>query len=425
MYVGFAFFCAIQAYALLGRWLQDHKLHAIQIEGRPYVSDFIGFYGSGVLARQCLAQPTKIYDSDTQIELERQLISPVILDAPFSNPNTPVTFVTFLPFSYFNLDGAWIAWGALTSAISVAVLFGIFNRQLKHWFARTAVIVGFLASYATWFSVRLGSTACLLFPMVLSFWHFLWQGRCVATAAVACVVTIKLQYLPFLFAVGLARLGWKFAGTFACMCTALLAICTLVLGWGNIEQFPQAFFANETTQQIVGVHPEKMQNLRGILVLLMGNDSMFIHIVCAAVWLMTAGLVFLLWRRLPNKDYVRFNLLASATTLLMLVSSPHTHIQDYIIAYIPCLMLYLVANRSDTNLDERNKLILKIAAVSFPYISWAMYVLLVELNSCKIQPFAFWAIALAAYTLALFFKGTRQIDLETTTTTTTPTSSTL
>lgn len=197
MYVGFAFFCAIQAYALLGRWLHENKLHALQIEGRPYISDFVSFYGSGILARQCLTQPTKIYDSDTQIELESKLIAPVVIDAPFSNPNTPVTFLTFLPFSLLSLDGAWIAWGALTSAVSLAVLFGTIAGPLKHWFAKTTVVVGFLASYATWFSVRLGSTSCLLFPMVLFFWHSLWEGRCAATAAVPSVATIKLQ--PCLF----------------------------------------------------------------------------------------------------------------------------------------------------------------------------------------------------------------------------------
>ena len=410
MYVLFAFLSVFQLYSLLGRWMLEKQLHAIQIEGRPYISDFVSFYGSGVLARQCLTQPTNIYDSKTQIELESKLTAPIMAEAPFSNPNTPVTFVTFLPLTFFNLDGAWIFWTFITTSASVAVLLATLAAPFKYWFAKLTAVVGFLVNYATWFSIRIGSTSLLLFPMMLSYWHFLWQGRCAATAAIACVATMKLQYAPFLLSVAIARLGWKFAAIWAAICSALLALCTAVLGWNNVSQFPSAILANETTHQIVGVHPEKMQNLRGILVLLTGSDSQPIQIISGAVCLITASVLFFLWKRIEAKDYVRFNLLASATTLLMLLSSPHTHTQDYIIAFIPCLMLYLVADRNDTNINVRHKFILKFAAISFPYASWAMYVYMVELNSCKIQPFAVWALALTAYTLTLFFKGAKQID---------------
>ncbi|MBA3855870.1 MAG: hypothetical protein C0507_03065 [Cyanobacteria bacterium PR.3.49] len=403
LYFGFAFFWALQAFALLGQWMHDKELQARKIDGRPYISDFVSFYGSGVLARQCLTKPTKIYDGPTQIELETKLTAPVVPEAPFSNPNTPVTFVVLLPLSLLTLDGAWITWGLVTLLASIGILLATFVKPLRHWFAKLTAVTAFAASYATWFSIRLGSTSCLLFPMVLSFFYFLKGGNLIATAAMACIGTIKLQYAPYLLSIGTARFGWKFPAVLAGFCAILLGICTAVLGWDNIVAFPQAFLTNEASSQIVGVQPEKMQNLRGILVLITGSDSKPIHYLSAGVCLTAAGCLFFIWKKLDWKDSVRFNLLASATVLLMLVSSPHTHTQDYILAFIPCLLLFLAADRNDTNIGTRDRLILKIAAVSFVYLSWILFFLDFLFRLCKIQPFALWAAVVAAYVLRLYF----------------------
>lgn len=403
LYFGFAFFWALQAFALLGQWMHDKELQARKIDGRPYISDFVSFYGSGVLARQCLSKPTKIYDGATQIELETKLTAPVVPEAPFSNPNTPVTFVALLPLSFFNLDGAWIAWGLLTLSASIGVLLATFVKPLPHWFAKLTAVTAFAASYATWFSIRLGSTSCLLFPMVLSFFHFLKEGNLIVAAAMACVGTMKLQYAPYLISVGTARFGWKFPAVFAGFCAILLCICTAVLGWDNIMAFPQAFLTNEASSQIVGVQPEKMQNLRGMLVLITGSDSKPVHYLSAGVCLAVAGAMFFVWKKLDWKDPVRFNLLTSATTLLMLVSSPHTHTQDYILAFIPCLLLFMAADRSDTNIGAKDRLILKAASVSFVYLSWILFFLDFLFRLSKIQPFALWALVVAIYTLRLYF----------------------
>lgn len=411
LYFGFAFFWAIQAYMLLGQWMHDKELHARKIDGRPYISDFVSFYGSGVLAWQCLEKPTtKIYDGPTQVALETKLTAPVVPEAPFSNPNTPVTFVALLPLSFFSLDGAWIAWALFTMIASVIVLLLTFVKPLKHWFAKLTAATAFIASYSTWMSVRLGSTSCLLFPMVLSFWHFVWEGRMVAAAAAALVGTMKLQYAPYLMAVGTARFGWKFVAIFGGFCLLLLGVCTEVLGWENVAAFPQAFLTNEASNQIVGVQPEKMQNLRGMLVILTKSDSKAVHAICATVCLAVAGYLFFLWRKIESKDYVRFSLLASASTLLMLASSPHTHMQDYILAFIPCLLLYMVADRTDTTLDERSRKILKVGAISFPFLSWIMFFLNFIFELCRIQPFATWAIIMGVFTLRLYLQGAKQLS---------------
>jgi len=412
LYFGFAFFWALQAFALLGQWMHDKELHARKIDGRPYISDFVSFYGSGVLARQCLSQPTKIYDGPTQIELETKLTAPVVPEAPFSNPNTPVTFVALLPLSFFSLDAAWAVWGLVTLSASIGVLLATFVKPLQHWFAKLTAVTAFAASYATWFSIRLGSTSCLLFPMVLSYFHFLKEGNLIAAAAMACVGTMKLQYAPYLLSIGTARFGWKFPAIFAGFGVLLLGICTAVLGWDNIMAFPQAFLTNEASSQIVGVQPEKMQNLRGMLVLITGSDSKPVHYLSAGVCLAVAGSLFFLWKKLDWKDSLQFNLLASATVLLMLVSSPHTHTQDYILAFIPCLLLFLAADRSDTNFDTRDKLILKIASVSFVYLSWILFFLDFLFHLCRIQPFALWAAVLAVYVLRLYFKTSQSPQAE-------------
>ena len=183
----------------------------------------------------------------------------------------------------------------------------------------------------------------------------------------------------------------------------LLGICTAVLGWDNVAQFPNALLMNETTQQIVGVQPDKMQNLRGILVLVLGSDSQLVHYISAGIWLLIAGSLYFLWRILTKLDDAGFSILAGASTLTMLFYSPHTHMQDYILAFIPCLMFYFAAETAE-DMMPRTRLILKTIAVSFPYISWLFYVYLVELNALKIQPFAIWAVVVAAFAYQVVFK---------------------
>lgn len=80
------------------------------------------------------------------------------------------------------------------------------------------------------------------------------------------------------------------------------------------------------------------------------------------------------------------------TLLAMLITSPHTHIQDYIIATCAGVWIWMSAH---TYFASRSGKVLKALIVSFPAASWMYYFLLGPFNFLKIQPFFVWALAVA------------------------------
>src|SRR5262249_31538379 len=129
-----------------------------------------------------------------------------------------------------------------------------------------------------------------------------------------------------------------------------------VLGWDNLLHYPQALKFGEISGEVTGVAPQDQQNLRGQLVALFNNDGSVVHIIVTIVWAVaTLGTAYLWWRYSrdlkktdtrsstsangidPNRR--KFMILASVTLILQLVTSPHTHRQDYVFMILPSIWL--------------------------------------------------------------------------------------
>jgi Glycosyltransferase family 87 len=389
----FAYLCvlicwAIQAYALIGQYLQERSLFAHMENGHPYISDFLGFYTMACLAKRSEQEHINLYDPNVQNETAKLLTAPIAPESPFSFEYPPWFYPLLRPLAIWPISQAFLLWDALgVLATGLAVCWLAFGFH-KNPFARVFVLVAVFASFQTWLGFRLGQTAWLNFCALVAFWCLIGTRRPFFAGLVASIFTIKFQYLPLPFLVGLMLGKFRFFIGFALMTTLLLAVTVLMVGWSNIASYPQALLNHEVGNYVVGIAPEVMQNLRGTLVLFTNADDHLVRM--AAVIFFLVGVVLgaaLFIRQKTNQIAIDrdFQIKASICSLVMLIASPHTHVQDYLVAAIPALWLWQAISGHSAPL-------LRTLILAFPALSWLFYYLRPLFMFARIQPFFLWAV---------------------------------
>jgi hypothetical protein len=171
-----------------------------------------------------------------------------------------------------------------------------------------------------------------------------------------------------------------------------------------MTEFPHALLGHEASAQVSGVSADSMQNLRGIFALNMGDTS-FVHIFCAGLCLAVAAIMFVIWLRAARETGRRFDVLAGITTLIMLITSLHTHTQDYIVALLPCAWLYMIVIEAKGNVvSERTANAIKFLSIGFVTMSWFFFLGGFLFRLIKIQPFVIWAVVFTIYSAIVYLK---------------------
>lgn len=377
----------ILAYIELGKYMYAGTLFVRTIDGQRCVSDFANHYNASLLARRCLSEKIAIYDINVQQQSLQNILCGANTKLPFYLQYPPYFFALVLPLSIFpSINLAWIAWavlGLLAAIISLAILAG--DLTFKQ---RNIAVLMVLSSYPAWLSIELGQTSLILFPALVGMLTLL-PTRPLLAAISASVGMIKLQYMPVLLLAGLSvgKLRYLLGSVLAAVLLGGLSLT--VLGVDNVISYPQALLNGETAATVGGVSANVMQNLRGELVLVLGEDSALVR-HCAMGGFALSG-IFLCWiwlsvyPKLANRDSDKaLKLCASVTVLAALAFSIHTHTQDYLIAAIPCIWLWQHFQ------GEAKSNILTYLLLGFSGVSWLFFIFLPIFQLAKIQPFFFW-----------------------------------
>lgn len=377
----------LMSYAELGKYLSQGVLFARSINNKPYTNDFVNTYGASKLASRCLDQKVDIYDPKIQNDQVERLVAPVVPEYPFYFQYPPHYFALVMPLSWLPLPGAWLAWNFIFNILCVtAILYLVSNETPK---VRACIVLLCLASYPWWQAVQLAQAALVIFSLTVLFFELIWNKRFVAAGIATAFISIKLQYLPAFGLIGLVCGGWQFVVAAAIAMAALLGTATLLLGTENILRFPQALLMGETGKYFTGVNPFAMQNFRGELWLLVQGENPTTRIVCVVAFALSlAALAWLWWSKKRAgylDDRLKYDWLKSVSIILMLVSSLHTHIQDYILLALPCYFAWKYLGKSGW-LGER-----------FPESSWLLFFLIPLFMLARIQPFFLWAVLLLIF----------------------------
>ncbi|MBS1990450.1 MAG: DUF2029 domain-containing protein [Cyanobacteria bacterium SZAS LIN-3] len=412
-------------YTELFRMQGVHTLFAFNLNDdpkQPVISDFVNVYNSACLAAAAQKEKIDIYSPALQAEYSLKLTAPIKPEQPFYLQYPPMLFALVRPLALFDMFGAWVVWCslgvlgiaastvALVRATSARVTTAATGKTLFGVGAFTMVfaIAATLASFPSWYSVRLGQTSLLLVPGLAAFWVCCLKRRYFLAGLASGVVLVKLQYLPPVFIVGALVGAWKFLGGFSVIGVLLLVLSIAIVGMDNVMRFPQALLKGESNQGVSGVAAEQMQNVRGNLTLLLGGDNTLVHLLSIGAFALgMAALIFLWWRaRRKGLDTTttegasKFRVLASISTIIMLVLSPHCHMQDYLALVIPCIWLWFECVDKAQDLPVMKTL--RRLVLSFPILGWPFYVFLFLFQLIKIEPFFLWAVVVMGLALKLY-----------------------
>lgn len=399
-YVVALFVWGLCAYVQLGKYQYQGELFAYRRDEGPYTNDFVNLYSAGQLARTCLTgTKVDVYDIKVQEASVRELTKPVVPELPFYFQYPPYTFVLALPLVFLPILGAWLAWDIIGLGLSAAALWMVTRETFESPFKRVFAMTGIFSAMPMWVSVWLGQPALFACAGITMFFLAVRDRRPYLAALCTIPVLVKMQYLPLIGLIGLIMLGVPYALTVAGILAVLVLLSVAVLGADNVRAFPHAL-SQETATAVSGVAAEVMQNLRGFLTLVLPQSPDIVRTVSIVAYLVATVALAYLWfsmkRReiLENKD--AFAYAASITTLMMLITSLHTHRQDYILLAAPCIWLYMLHTKYGSPWAGK---IARILLVSFPFCSWLYFILHPLFAMIYIQAFFAWAVALFAVSI--------------------------
>jgi Glycosyltransferase family 87 len=389
------------SYFQLLDWMRTNELFSRSVSGKPYINDFVNTYSASHLAARCLHHPINIYDPAIQDAVVRPLVAPVVPEHPFYFQYPPHYFLLTLPLALFSLNGAWLAWVVVMLAANVVAL-----RFLTRDFPQpvAVAIIGLsLASFPWWQSVQLGQASLLIFTLLTVFFEALRRKKFVLAGIAVAFASVKLQYLPALGIIGLVTGGLPFLMGLVSPLLVMLGASIAVLGLQNVLRFPQALAIGETGRYFTGVNPFAMQNFRGELWLLTHGETAVNGILVSSVFVIAIVILGLMWKRYASTsgdalatDRQRFDTLASISVLLMLVSSLHTHTQDYVFTALPCIWICRRFRMTDLKATTVLEMRTKRLIFGYPLSGWIFLFLGPLFTLIFVQPFFAWALLFLA-----------------------------
>jgi len=389
-------------YAEIAQLISKGQMFALEINGRPYVSDFVVFYSAASLGRQAQTQRISIYDHGVQESNLKQLLAPVVPEVALCQLYPPYFYVLVAPLAFFSMFDAWKVWSLLGLLCILTSVYLLCREGLNKPLERVFLLVATLASFPCCLSFRAGQTSFYLLLGLTMFWVLLRNKRFVLAGIASALCLLKVQYLPLVFLTGLVLGRHRYALGFVASLLSLLGLSWLMLGANNIWAYPVALMQFETKAELSTVHPDMMQNFRGAFYSLFGGadtsgvwllTSLVLVIGCVAVtrgWLKQGQAVL---------DKPMFLVGAAITSMFALLISPHTHIQDYLIMVIPGAYLWLWLKSINEGNDHTR--LLQFLLVAFPGISWTLWLTVPVLQKLGCPPYALWVLAVLAVTVWL------------------------
>jgi hypothetical protein len=344
------------------------------IAGIPVSIDFVNIYCQGILGRDARRDHINIYDNEIQVKTFSVAIAPEpnpnLGKTPFYMYMPPPYWVIPIPLTVLSIGQAWVFSWILGLALSLASLWYLLRTINAGRDEITFVMVGLLAAYPTLWSCWTGQPTLWVLANLVLIWALLIDRRYLLAGLATAVFTLKIQYTIPVIVAGLCLGRLRYLYGCAAGMTCALVICIYQLGLDNVLRFPGAI-SREPTGTISGVQVWFMQTLRGQLYLLRGRapEDMVSTIVTVGGFILANCFIGYLWWHARRDDREQLRLIASLTTLLMLVVSLHTHFYDYVLIAIPAVWLWgMLRTQQSTSLSY----VLACLLALFPLFSWIM-----------------------------------------------------
>lgn len=337
-------------------------------------ADFLNVYTMGLLGRDARSQNLNIYDSATQVRVLSQAVAPepYPFDKPFYIYYPPSIFLADIPLTMFRIGPSWVVFWTTAMFLCSGSLWMLLRTVRFRRDEVLFVVVGFFSCFPTISSCESGQPSLWLLPVLLAIWLALTRRRFLVAGLATALYALKIQYLPAVVVAGLAFAGWRYLLGTGIGFFALVMACGLQLGWQNVLGFPRAI-SLEPSSAIAGVQVFMMQNFRGQIYMLRGRspEDAFSSALVIGLYLTTLLFIAWLWyqARKHNWNEKQLQLCASITTMLMLLSSLHTHAHDFVLLAISSVWLWQFGRSWQ---PSKCRTALKWLLLVFPLFSWVM-----------------------------------------------------
>jgi hypothetical protein len=353
---------------------RENRFFATNEGGQTVVASYVQYYICGRLANSDLKQ--RSYDPAAQLAMTNDAIKPLSTDKIIFSQYVPYFFSLMVPFALLPLPQSYLAWMAFGTIFGIVGTGMALKGQSRcGWFCLSAAVTGLVASLSGFLTWRFGQLTWLLLGLTSLYFWALLKDKAIVAGVLLALSTLKPQYAVFLAVPPLSGRKWRLIVSAAVMELLLIVVAAASVGWANVISYPGKLIAWDTSQQFLGVFPEKMISLRGVLTNLLPGPVA--HIGVIFFLLLFLGATGVIW-------YVSYSgkrslaWAAALTTVSMLVASPHSHIYDELLIFaagavtLPSLSLPQLLK-----LESGAFKFWCLILVFYPGLSWLLYVALI------------------------------------------------
>jgi hypothetical protein len=351
-------------------------------------SDFVHMYSMAKTASVSFFGAHNLYDSNLQLYYFNQAISPLTAVGQMVGQYEPLVYAALSPLSCFSILVAWFIQITLSALALIWICYKISLHEGFGKFTTVFFIVASFASYPVWLVFRSGQVSLFLLLSTTCFFYLLEQRKYFKAGLFGVLAIIKIQYLPFLCAIGFVLGRSKFATGLAAGFLGIAVASSIVFSPLNALSFPQALLFSQTNLM---TSAGAMENVRGLLTTFSNLPESFIFKVALAISVSAVVSMFVGWILLfqaGQRKYGAANssqltedvkrvyskLMVAASVFFMLLTSPHTHLQDYCLAVIPCGLLYSICSQPIIfNLARSRVLLIRTLILSYPLLGWLFH----------------------------------------------------
>jgi hypothetical protein len=298
-------------------------------------ADFVQFYAAALLSG---TEPDKVYDSQSQIEIQRQFSAGARNGVHWPYLHAPFFTVLLIPLRWFSYVGAFWLWTLFTLTLYLlSVIILIRSAPIRRPPLKLSLAVAGAAPVLYWLILTGQTTAIALFIWTMAF-VFLQRGRFYWSGFVLGFLSYRAQYLtiilPLLF---LRRMWWGMFG-FSTSVVSLIVLGGLMFSFDSYLQYFEA----------VRQQSGRIENLTQPLshyVTIYG----FFRQLLPPLWalystaLASSILVYWLWKVWRGVVHFRsgiFDLQYASLVTTTLLLMYHGFVYDLLLLTIPMLLLY-------------------------------------------------------------------------------------
>ncbi len=393
-FVILSFSCLMIAHKLIvplsdARWFIDKKTNEY------HVIDFFQYYQASELARSRL-DSCNVYNPERQRVWFNDLVAPLSSNEVFYNQQPPNFFPFLYPISLLPANFSYVLWCVLQTTFGLASLYALGSCGSLSKRDRLLFLLGVLASFPAYSLIWHGNTTFWLLGWLCAYVLCFLKKRDIFSGIFMSFATFKPQYMFLMLLPALAGKRIKILAAFAVTECVLLAIASLIIGADNVISYPSIVKKAESYAGFIGVNPQVMISLRGILAQFLSIHDSLTYTSAAMFSSLIA--MFFIWKKYQS-DEKNFGWLWAATISLAVLLSPHCHVFDF-------LLLSMAAVLTLKNLS-----ILKLSSEPMSYRIWCTIFLLTPVASWianyalghELAPIAFFFPLVLALSLLSFY----------------------